>query len=205
MAVRSLPRWASMRTPSVGRSSVKAMSSCSAREAKGSAISRSNGTRSTGCIRSVETPESSRESRRRLADSWSSRSAWRRALAMSRSRVAGSSCPRAISRSASRAVSGVPNSWAASATNLCRAEMVCSTLPAMSLKECARVPISSVRSTGARTDRSPRAIRPLAAVMARSGRVMRLLVNQPTIAASTTAATPASDQATTVVRSTAAP
>ena len=79
---------------------------------------------------------------------------------MSRSRVAGSSCACAISRSASRAVSGVPNSWAASATNLCRAEMVCSTLPAMSLKECARVPISSVRSTGARTDRSPRAMPP---------------------------------------------
>ena len=48
-------------------------------------------------------------------------------------------------------------------------------------------------------------MRPLATVMARSGRVMRLLVSQPTMAARITAATPASDQATTVVRSTAAP
>ena len=133
------------------------------------------------------------------------RSAWVMARPMSRCRPRSSFWVWANSRSACSAVRGVPISWAASATKRRKVVTVCSVVSAMALNDSARLPISSARSTLARTLRSPRAMPSLAAVMASKGRVKRLLTNQPTSAASTTAATPASSQAKRVVRSTALP
>ena len=78
-------------------------------------------------------------------------------------------------------------------------------LSAMALNDSARMPISSARSTSARTARSPLAMLLLAPAMARMGLVRCRLYSQPASAARTTAANPAMSQATSVVRTTAAP
>ncbi len=72
---------------------------------------------------------------------------------------------------------------------------MCCILSAIALNEPARLPISSARSTSVLTVRSPWAMPSLAAVIASKGRVRRLLISQPTTAASSTAPTPASSQA----------